>query len=117
MIVLDENGDWQIAGLALIADAVADACVITDYEFGQPSGNSELLPQLPPITRQLDEPGAGLPAVPRFLAEHTAGPRTCASCLGATDREEYFAGDYYCDPCADKAHDYPWRTTHGGIAP
>jgi len=86
MITTDDDGDYQIAA-------------------------AEPVTQLPTITRQLDEPGAGLPAVPRFLAEHTSGPRKCASCLGAVGREEYFAGDYYCAGCVEHADDFPWRTT------
>ena len=56
--------------------------------------------------------------VVRLLDERTPGDiRFCACCLDAVDRDAYFAGHFYCPTCVERAEDYPWRTTHGGIAP
>ena len=54
----------------------------------------------------------------RLLDERTPGDiRFCARCLEATDREPYFAGDFYCPTCVEHAEDFPFRTTHGGHTP
>lgn len=62
--------------------------------------------------------GHGIEPPPRQPDERLPGDiRFCARCLGAVDREAYFAGDFYCPTCVEHADDFPWRTTHGGIAP
>lgn len=54
----------------------------------------------------------------RLLDERTPGDeRTCARCLGPVGRTAYFDGDFYCPTCTERADDFPWRTTHGGITP
>lgn len=54
----------------------------------------------------------------RLLDERTPGDsRKCVRCLGPVNRETYFGTDFVCWPCDAAWHDYPWKTTHGGLAP
>ena len=62
--------------------------------------------------------GHGLEPAPRLLDEHTPGDtRICIKCLGPVERETYFNTDFVCWPCDADWETFPWRTTHGGIAP
>jgi hypothetical protein len=48
--------------------------------------------------------------IQRQLAELT-GRHKCIGCLAEVEREEYFANDFMCVPCAEKAEHYPLATT------